>query len=204
MTTETYDAIMLLGGGINIDGSLTEAAKLQVQKAVELYNLYSPHAIITCGLYGYKNEKEPPISEARAYARYAETLGINQSKIYLEERSQETLGNLLFAKMSILIPHTWTRIIIVPGKDHLTERVAYLAQKVFGPTYTWKIVRAGENLDERNVAREKKALELTKGINNALRDGDHDTIYAGLLATHPAYGGTRWTTEELRKLVGYK
>ena len=46
------------------------------------------------------------------------------------------------------------------------------------------------NLDEQNIQRETKSLALTKQINDVFEDGDHDAIYDGLMASHPAYGGT--------------
>ena len=202
MTEHVYEAVLILGGGINLDGSLSDAAKQQVQKSVEAYNTFSVRIFITSGLYGYKGVEKPITSEAKAYARYAESIGIPSAVIYTEEHSQETLGNILFTKMEILIPLGLTRLIVVPQVNHLTERVEYLLQKVLGPGYEWKIIRPAENLDERNVLREKKSLEMTRHINDAFQDGDHQAIYKGLMKSHPAYGGTLWTTEELRKLLG--
>jgi hypothetical protein len=202
MSEEKYDAILVLGGGINLDGSLPDVVKVQVQEAVNLFELHCAQAFITSGLYGYKSEQKPIISEAKACAKYAENLGINLNKIYIEERSQETLGNILFTKMEILIPNNWTKILVVPQINHLTERIEYLMQKILGQGYEWTIVRPNINLDEKNIAREKKSLELTMQINDAYKDGDHDAIYEGLMASHPAYGGTLRTIKELRDILG--
>jgi uncharacterized SAM-binding protein YcdF (DUF218 family) len=145
--------------------------------------------------------EKPAISEARAYAQYAEDLGVDPSKIFTEERSQETLGNILFTKMQILLPNDWKRIIVVPQVNHMNDRIDYILQKVLGPDYEWAVVRAGMNVDESNIAREMKSLELTMQINDAFEDGDHDGIYKGLIASHPAYGGTLKTVDELRELL---
>lgn len=202
MTAAAYDAILVLGGGINLDGSLSTAAKNQVEAAVKLFKQHSPAAFIASGLYGYKGDEKPVTSEARAYTQYAEQLGVDHDSLYIEERSQETLGNILFTKTQLLIPYGWKRIIVVPQVNHLTERVEYLLQKVLGPEYKWTIVRPSENLDSVNVARETKSLEMTRDINDAFSDGDHDTIYKALMESHPAYGGTRWTVDELRAMLG--
>jgi uncharacterized SAM-binding protein YcdF (DUF218 family) len=202
MNNEKYDAVLVLGGGINLDGSLPDVTKVQVREAVDLFKQSSSHVFITSGLYGYKGQDKPVVSEARAYADYAKDLGVSSDKILIEERSQETLGNILFTKMEILIPHAWTRILVVPQVNHSTERVEYLLQKILGPDYSWTIVRPSENLDEQNIARENKSLELTKQINDVFKDGDHAAIYKGLMDSHPAYGGTLKTIEELRKILG--
>lgn len=202
MSTEKYDAIVLLGGGIRLDGSLPDVTKEQVRHAVALFHSHAAEGLIASGLYGYKGEEKPSISEARAYARYAEELGVDPASIYIEERSQETLGNILFTKMELLIPNNWTRILVVPQVNHLTERVEYLLEKILGPGYEWRIVRPGMNLDEQNVAREQKALAMTREINDAFVNGDHNAIYKGLMDSHPAYGGTLRTIAELRKELG--
>lgn len=202
MSKQKYDAVLVLGGGIHLDGFLPEAAKNQVQQAVDLFNQYSATAFITSGLYGYKGEQKPIISEAKAYAKHAVDLGIDPNKMYIEERSQETLGNILFTKMEILIPNGWTHILVVPQINHSTERVDYLLQKILGPDYEWDVIRSGVNLNEQNVTRERKSLELTRQINDVFEDGDHRAIYDGLMASHPAYGGSLRTIEELRELLG--
>jgi uncharacterized SAM-binding protein YcdF (DUF218 family) len=201
MVVEKYDTVLVLGGGINLDGSLSDVIKTQIQEAVDLFEQHSAQAFITSGLYGYKGNEKPIISEAKAYAQYAESLGVSSNKIYIEERSQETLGNILFTKMEILIPQGWKHILVVPQINHSTERVEYLLQKILGPGYEWTVVRPNINLDKKNVARERKSLDLTRQINDAFADGDHLAIYKGLLASHPAYGGTLRTIDELREML---
>lgn len=202
MQDHPYDAILLLGGGINLDGSLPDDKKTQVEAAVRLFGEYSPKAFIACGLYSYKAIEKPKLSEARSYADYAVSLGLDPSVIRLEERSQESLGNVLFAKMDLLVPNKWNNILVVPQVNHLTVRVEYLLRKILGPGYNWTIVRANENNSENNVLREAKSLELTKQINDKYADGDHEAIYRGLKETHPAYGGTLHSVEELREKLG--
>ena len=44
MSTETYDAILVLGGGVNLDGSLPDSIKIQVEDAVVLFTCYDVSA----------------------------------------------------------------------------------------------------------------------------------------------------------------
>lgn len=199
MKTDTVDAILVLGGGIGVDGSLQESCKAQVEKAIELYYQYHAKAVIFSGLYGYKGTETPVMSEARAYANYAETLGFDPDATILEERAQESLGNVVFTKQSILIPRQWTSVLVVPTPQQLEARIEYMMQKVLGPGYQWAIERIGEDLSEENVRREMRSLQITREINDPFTDGDDGAIYDMLMKTHPAYGGTRWTIEELRE-----
>lgn len=141
----------------------------------------------------------PAQSEAVVYAQYLQELGIPNEAIYVEDESQETLGNILFAKMNILMKHQWHKVLVLPSYNHSTERIEYILQKVLSREYDHEIFRVGENKAPANLAREAKSFKYTKEINDKFADGDHEAIYKGLMATHPAYGGTKWTIEELRK-----
>lgn len=198
MRCHHYGAIILPGGGVNLDGSLDAAAKNRLDKAIQVYDAGDAQAIVVCGSHGYKGTVRPVISEAQAYANYLEGRGIAKDDIYLESVSQETLGNFLFAKINIIMHHDWRYFLVIPTQNQTTERIEYLLQKIFGENYGWDILRVGENEDQANLAREAKALRYTKVINDKYTDGDHEAICRGLMESHPAYGGTRWTIDELR------
>jgi|GEM_PF-2436894 len=202
MQSSRYDVIILPGGGVGYGGSIDELAKDRLDRAVQLHNQGTAQAIVVCGSHSYKGLEKPLIGESRAYANYLETRGIPAESIYLETESQETLGNLLFAKMNIIVQHQWCSLLVIPTQNQTTVRIEYLLQKIFGSSYSWNILRVGENKEQTNLARETKSLKYTKIINDAFQDGDHEAIYKGLLETHPAYGGARWTVEELRKELG--
>ena len=198
MSNVHYDAIVILGRSLNPDSSLVDADKERLEKVVQLYKEGAATAIVVCGLHGYKSIEKPVLGQAQAYANYLERLGIPHSAIFLETKSQETLGNLLFAKMHILMKYNWHTLLVIPTYNHSTERIEYLLKKVLGGDYTWNILRIGENEDPTNSDRETKSLTQTKEINDQFTDGDHEAIYKGLMETHPAYGGTKYTMEELR------
>ncbi len=193
-----YQALLLPGGGVLPNGDLDLTVKPRLEKAAELYKAGKVPAIITCGSHSYKIEK-PDLTEAQAYANYLISLGVPSESIYLEEESQESLGNILFAKTNILMQQNWHKLLVIPTYKQTTERIDYLLQKILGSEYEWEILRVGENTEPSNLEREAKALRITKEINDVFADGDHEAIYKGLMETHPAYGGTRWTIEELTK-----
>ena len=199
MSRGKYDAIIILGGGVGLDGSLSRSATAVLDKAAELYKNGVAGALIVCGSYGYKAIEKPKITEARAYADYLQSLGIPGDMIYQELRSKETLGSILFTKMDILTKHDWNSVLVMPSIDHSAERIDYLLRKILGAGYTWEVLRVGENKDPANLERESRSLAHTKAINDQFADGDHEAIYKGLLESHPAYGGTKWTIDELRE-----
>lgn len=100
--------------------------------------------------------------------------------------------------------HNWRTFLVIPTVKHSTERVEYLLGKILGHEYTWDLLRVGENTESANLEREAKATNISREINDKYTDGDHQAIYEGLMATHPAYGGTKWTLDELREEMKHK
>ena len=199
MTKKHYDAIIVLGKSLGSNNSLSDNDQERLKSAARLFNDEVASAIIVCGAYGYKQQEKPTVSQAEAYANYLENLGIPREQIYQETTSQETLGNLLFTKTELLLTNNWHNLLVIPTYDHSTERIIYLLQKTLGDTYSWDVLRVGESTDQANKAREEKSLRLTKDINDHFADGDHESICAELMNTHPAYGGSKWTIDELRQ-----
>ena len=86
---------------------------------------------------------------------YAVSLGVTQDKIFVETESKDTLGNFYFTKLNLLVPLGIRDITIIRGPNQSDERIGYLATKVLGDEYTFKIVRPDiERPLERS--REKK------------------------------------------------
>ncbi len=201
MNEPHYDAVIVLGAGLNPDGSFSDLNKVRLEKAAELYSNRTTKAIIVCGSHSYKAVDTTEMSEAQAYAEFLYGIGVPKDGVYLEAESMESLGNLLFAKMHIIMEHDWRKLLVIPTVKHSTERIEYLLKKIFGAGYEYEILRVGENKEPENVQREAKALNITKDINDKYADGDHQAIYDGLRETHPAYGGTKWTVDELREMM---
>lgn len=199
MNSAKYDAIIVLGGSLTADGYINDLDKTRLQKVAELYKEGIANAIIVCGSNGYKGLNEFNTTEAEAYANYLQSFNIKPDFIYLEKESKETLGNILFTKMQILTKNNWHKLLVIPTYKHSTERIEYLLNKILGTEYEWEILRIGESHDNANTEREALALKLSKEINDLFADGDTSAIYAGLMENHPAYGGTRWTLDELRE-----
>lgn len=194
------DAVIVLGNGVNPDGSLGESQKAQIQKAVDLLHDGQVDHIITCGAFGYKADMAPELTEADAYKSYAISIGAPDSLVFTETRSKETVGNLLFAKTNIMIPHKWLSFIVIPGHNHSDERVEYITNKVFGPQYSWKLLRSSKNTSPENTERERRSMELTTRFNDPVEAGDHEQIWSILFENHPAYNpNSKLRLEDLKR-----
>lgn len=201
MSDKAFDAVIVPGDGLSSDGSVLDTTAQRLDKAAAMLFDGDADAIITCGANSYKTQEQGRGSEAQAYAKYLGAHGVPDEKIFLETESQDTLGNILFVKTQILMPRNWRNIVVIPTQNHSVERIAYILRKVLGPDYNWRIERVVNNDDPANTAREAKSLELTRELIDQYVDGDHVAISTELLRSHPAYGGTRWTIDELRSTL---
>lgn len=202
-----YDVILVLGRGVNKNGSLPEGAKARVEKAVELYNKKTAKYILFSGKWSYKSEFIFPVTEAQAMANYAQTLGIPKKHILMEQKSVDTLTNLLFAK-KILQQHNWHSICIVSSINH-TKRIQYLEQKILGPQYSVDIINCKNTLSksklQKSMEREEKSLSIKKQYleSDQLKDGDDSAIWQIVKKIHPAFSKhPKFTKEELMHMMG--
>lgn len=177
-----HDAILVLGRGVYKDGSISESAKSTVERAVELFRAGEADKVIFSGKWTYTLDYTPPTTEARAMAKYAETLGLPKEAICLEERSYTTVTNAYFIKKDFLIPHNWYRLILVSVYP-MDKRAHMVLQTVFGPEYicdltTSKFYFPPEILKEKQSKEEKK-IEYTKKLyeSNKIKPGDHENIF---------------------------
>lgn len=91
--TDSAEIIVVLGGGMDPDGTLYEPSKLRVIKAVELYQAGAAPKMLFSG--GRALDAGP--SAADLMAKLAVRLGVPPSAILTETRALSTLQNALFS-----------------------------------------------------------------------------------------------------------
>jgi len=177
-----YDAVLILGRGVYKDGSIPESAKSTVEKAVELYNSGAANRIIFSGNWTYNIDYTPPLSEAKAMATYASTLGLPKAAIFLEEESYSTVSNAYFIKKDFLIPNQWHRVVLVSVYP-MDKRAKFVLETVFGPDYSCDLITTEFSFPQE-VIEEKKLSERNKMKHakefyrvNSVIPGDHETIF---------------------------
>ncbi len=135
-SAKRVDAIVVLGGGINQDGTLTETSIRRVRFAIERWKeLGGDFAFIVSGAYGAAKPKPPEgITEARLMSKIATANGVPNGLIMLEETSVDTMGNLYFSATELLLPLGLMNVLIVSSKYHIprVEKTAKLLLEPFG------------------------------------------------------------------------
>ncbi|CAN5136130.1 hypothetical protein BH09PAT2_BH09PAT2_07570 [soil metagenome] len=174
--------IVVLGGGIELNGTLPHHAIKRLDAAIELFNKNPESYIALSGKYSYIywHKKTHPIqTEASAMAAYLCTHGIDPARIYMEEHSMDTISNAYFLKKTIFIPKDEHTGIIITSEFHL-KRVKMIFSRIFGDTFQFKYISVPDIFPPDKAAkiheRQQYLIEQTEIFLKDMSDGDHEYL----------------------------
>jgi len=184
------DIIIVLGRGIEEDGSLPPDPKARVRKAVELYNDGASPVIVMSGAWTYHFDIHPSRSEATAMKEYAIELGVPEQAIIEESKSMDTIGNVYFTKKDIVQNKDFKDILVVASDDHM-PRVEYLFKKIYGEAYDLEFVTSERVIDDvsykKELAHESNSMVITHQWLDPITPGDDAAIWKIMTTRHPGY-----------------
>lgn len=203
------DAIVVLGSGVNPDGSVPPVAKTRIDLAVELYRNGIAPRVICSGKYGLMVLEEPDLSEAAAMAEYAAVQGIPRRALLLEEDSRDTLGNAYFTKSKFLQPNGWTSLRVITSDYHLF-RTAWVFRKVLGSAFDFSLSSAPSGLKGASlIAHTLQEFKITSFYIDwleALPEADDAAIQQLMEEEHFGYAedgeSPSMTKEEMYRRLG--
>lgn len=179
---KTYDAILVLGKKLKPDGDLIDASMAMVKRAVNLFNQEVSKKVIFSGKWYFQLDPQP-ITEAQAMASYANSLGLPDTAVVLEEQSDATITNIYFTK-KILKENNWKSIVVINFYP-FADRAMLIARKVLGQDYQVDLdlieYELPSNLMEKYIPEEKKKYEELAKYFSKFEDGDDEGIYKGHL-----------------------
>ena len=173
--------IVILGGGISKEGKLPKRTKIVLNKACEISKKYKDPTFLVCGRYSflYPKDKLPKTTESRAMKEYLSQFGVPKRKIYIENKSKDTIGNAYYAKKLYFLPRKERKGVIVTSEFRL-ERVKFIFKKIFGKNYQLKFVTVPSSSRNKKrgkiTERQKMLLKKTKEILNKMKPGDHNFL----------------------------
>jgi len=182
--------IIVLGRGIEEDGSLPPDPKSRVRKTAELYKNGVAPLVVMSGAWTYHFDIHPTRSEAEAMKEYAIELGIPESAIIEESKSMDTIGNVYFTKKDIVEPRGFTNIAIIASEDHM-PRVKYLFEKIYGEAYELEFVVSERVIDdasyEKELVHENNSMAITHRWLDSVNSADDAAVWKIMTTKHPAY-----------------
>lgn len=172
--------IVILGGGIHLQGNLPPHVYQRLDKALLLSKSHPQARIVLSGKHSFLyRQQKPPITEARKMAEYLLEKGVLKKQILLEQKSKDTIGNAYYLKKLVFLPRQERSAIVITSPFHLS-RVRYIFGKVFGSDYKLQFVGSTESFPLKQKAEivkyQKELLLKTKLLLSKMKDGDHNFL----------------------------
>lgn len=152
-----YDAILLLGYGLDEHDQATEELKLRVIAAAKAYHEGYSDVIIACG----GTTEGHHISEAEVMQALLLEEGVQKASILLENKSQITIENLRFAA-DVLGGAKGKRVLVVTSDYHVRRAVLTAMRAGF------RAKGYAAVLEHDEAWKEKKRTELPYTIDMLL------------------------------------
>jgi uncharacterized SAM-binding protein YcdF (DUF218 family) len=122
---EPADTVIVLGCGIFPNEALTVSLKNRLDASFEYLTLHPSAKVIVSGGQG-ENE---PIAEATAMQSYLKSLGIDESRIYTEDKSTSTDENLEFS-LEIVKKYGLSMNVAIATSDYHVYRSIQKAEEI--------------------------------------------------------------------------
>jgi uncharacterized SAM-binding protein YcdF (DUF218 family) len=167
---EFPEVAVVLGGGISADGAPSPSTVARARAAAQLARRRPQLAVIASGSHG--NGPVPARSEATVISELLVEAGVARERIFLEERSRDTIGNAVEVASRYLAPIDPRPLYLVTSPFHL-ERALVAFRSVLGFAWQVQAVSAEDTDDDRARANaETGFLQETFAFFQGTRPGD--------------------------------
>ena len=178
--------VIVLANQMNIDGTLMSESKLRAKKAVEIFKSMRDAYLITCG-WAYRDDTDLTIADA--FKDYiVNELGVDESKVMIEDHSRDTVGDAIFTKINCIIPNKSSEITVVTSDYHVA-RTKEIFSFIYGCGFMITVVGAKVPFIKNNYIKESESLTAFKKTFVGVKTGDDQEILSRMRAVHPFYNG---------------
>jgi uncharacterized SAM-binding protein YcdF (DUF218 family) len=168
------EVAVVLGGGMSTNGEPSASTTARARAAAHLAQKRADLAIITSGSHG--EGSAPAKSEAAVMADLIEAAGVSRERLFLEERSRDTIGNAVEVAARYLAKIEPRPIYLVTSPFHL-ERALVVFRNVLGFAWQVQAVAAEDTDDDRKRANsETTFLQETFTFFEGIKPGDMAAI----------------------------
>jgi uncharacterized SAM-binding protein YcdF (DUF218 family) len=168
------EVAVVLGGGFSPNGEPSASTTARARTAAHLAQKRPSLAIIASGSHG--DGPAPAKSEAAIMADLIAAAGVPRDRLFLEERSRDTIGNAVEVAARYLGRIEARPIYLVTSPFHL-ERALVTFRHVLGFEWQVQAVAAEDTDDDRKRANsETTFLQETFSFFEGIRPGDMAAI----------------------------
>lgn len=192
----TYDAILVPGGGVREGGELPIWVRRRFDKAIEIFD----NEYIIALSAGTTLRPPPldnsgfPVFESVAGANYLVNNGISPKKILIETCSYDTIGNAFFARVIHVDPRKFKKLLIITSEFHMprTENIfrwVFALQPTFENYELNFLSVTDEGMDKTALVTRKTAekVNLAKFKLTKKRIRSFDELHKWIFTEHDAY-----------------
>lgn len=186
-------AIVVLSHLMDGQGRLDSESKRRAKCGARILKDKKYDSIITLG-WAYR--KDVVISLAESMKRYMTTiLGIEHSRIEIDNRSRDTVGDAVFSKLFFLNKEiTFTAPLVIVTSFYHIERAKKIFGFVYGNTNQLTFIPTGKMTSQKRRILELKSLRNFEQTFSNINKGDINQIIKRLAGKHPYYNGTMFKT----------
>ncbi|TMG60349.1 MAG: YdcF family protein [Chloroflexi bacterium] len=168
------EVAVVLGGGFSANGEPSASTVARARAAAHLAQKRPTLAVIASGSHG--DGPAPAKSEAAIIADLIAATGVPRDRLFLEERSRDTIGNAVEVVARYLRGVEARPIYLVTSPFHL-ERALVTFRHVLGFEWQVQAVAAEDTDDDRKRANSETAyLQETFAFFEGIRPGDMAAI----------------------------
>ncbi|MFC1780541.1 YdcF family protein [Patescibacteria group bacterium] len=127
-----YDVIIILGHSVSKKGVLSKEQILRLDKGIELLKEGIGKNLLMTGGFG-KHFNQTNKSLAEHMKQYALQNDIEDNRIFIEEKSFDTIENIKFSEI-IIKENSWKSILIVSSRHHI-RRTKMIVNHIWNDKY---------------------------------------------------------------------
>lgn len=201
MSVEVADALVVHGHGLTPQEELDLHTVQRMDTALLAWRLGRAPVLAASGNHTFTLKTPPTKAEAAVMRAYALLQGVPEEFIEVEDKSLDTVGNVLFTKTTLALPNDWERLIVVTSESHL-PRTLKVYNHIFGKDFDIQGIAAPEQVGLREKIWEPLGAAMVREVLRGTKPGDHEAVQERLFDLVPGYGDSTLPRLALRSLAG--
>jgi uncharacterized SAM-binding protein YcdF (DUF218 family) len=201
MSKLSAEALVVHGHGLTQEEELDLYTVQRMNTALDAWNDGVAPVLAVSGNHSFTLKHPPSQAEATVMKAYALKYGVPEDLIGVEDRSLDTIGNVLFTKTSLALPNNWEHLVVVTSRSHL-HRTLGVYRHVFGHEFEISGIAAPEQIRMKGKIWETLGTAMMKEVLRGTKPGDHKAIQERLFSLVPGYGESTVPRLAFKSLVG--
>jgi len=181
-----FRVAVVLGSGLNADGSATPVTEIRAQAAADLLATKGRMKVICSGSRSLDDKGVHGQTEAKVMADIIAAQGISAKRLLLEDQSFDTLGNAIFTVDRYLKGKKGGTLYVITSPFHM-ERALYLFRHALGSGWTVIAHQCVEWSQETRQPGAEAALKRAEDFCAGTEPGDIAALRKKLFERIPAY-----------------